>query len=76
VNQIGLKALQHFADQRNVAQKRGVEAQVFFQSKGEKAARQLQRPNIAVLRDGLSAVARAWRLVWATPFTSWKESGK
>jgi hypothetical protein len=42
-----------------VAQKRGVEAQVFFQSKGEKAARQLQRPDITVFGEGLGAVAGA-----------------
>ena len=55
VDQIGLKALQHFADQRDVAQKRGIEAQILFESKGEKAARQLQRPHIAVFEKGLSA---------------------
>ena len=59
VNQIGLEALQHLADQRNVAQKRGIEAQVFFQGKGKKAARQLQGPHVAVFDDGLGAVSGA-----------------
>ena len=92
VNQVRLEALQHLADQRNVAQKRRIVAQVFFQSKGEKAARQLQRPHVAVFSDGLRsrsparthrkgrfrrrAKASKWRLVCATPFTSWNESGK
>ena len=59
VNQVGLEALQHFADQRNVAQKRRIEAQIFFESKGKKAARQLQRPHVAVFDEGLGAVAGA-----------------
>jgi hypothetical protein len=59
VDQVGLEALQHLADQRNVAQKGRVEAQIFFQGEGEKAARQLQRPHVAVFENGLGAVAGA-----------------
>src|ERR1035438_1436391 len=59
VDQIGLKALQNFADERNMAQKGRIEAQVFFQGKGEKAARQLQGPYTAVLENGLRAVSGA-----------------
>ena len=91
VNQIRLESIQHFFDERNVAQKCRIEAQIFFQGKREKAARQLQRPHVAVFDEGLRAVparthrngrfrrranASKWRLVCATPFTSWNESGK
>ena len=55
----GWKRSEHFADQRDVAQKRGIEAQVFFEREGEKAARQLERPHVAVFDECLSAVAGA-----------------
>jgi hypothetical protein len=48
VNQVGLEALQHLADERNVAQKCGIEAQILFKSEGKKAARQLEGPHVAV----------------------------
>jgi hypothetical protein len=71
--------------------KRRIEAQVLFEGEGKKAARQLEGPNVAVFdhRPGPVSGAHAkkgkiapprkgskWRLVWATPFTSWNESGK
>src|ERR1700677_160124 len=59
VNQVRLEAVKHFADDRNVAQKPRIEAQVFLESKGEKAARQLQGSHIAVFQHGLVAVAGA-----------------
>jgi len=39
VNQVGPEPLQHIGDERDVAQKRGIEAQVLFKSEGKKAAR-------------------------------------
>ncbi len=59
VNQVRLEALQHSLNQRNVTQKRRVEAKVFFECKGEKAARQFQRPQIAVFGDRRRAVSGA-----------------
>ncbi len=59
VNQVGTKALEHFADEGNVAQKRGVEAEIFFESEGEKAAGQFEGPDVAVFDDGLGAIAGA-----------------
>ena len=59
MDQVGLEALQNLADQRNVAQKGWIEAQVFFEGKGEKAARQLQRAHAALLDDGLCALSGA-----------------
>jgi hypothetical protein len=59
VDQIGLEALKHLADERDVPQKNGVEAQIFFKSKGEEAARQLKRPDVAVFDEGLGAVSCA-----------------
>ncbi len=51
VNQIRLELLQHLAYKRYVAQERKIEAQILFESKREKAARKLQRPDVAVLSD-------------------------
>ena len=59
MNQIGLKALQNFADQRNVSQECRIEAKVFLQRKGEKATRQLKRPDVAFFQNGLCPVARS-----------------
>jgi hypothetical protein len=59
VDQLGLKALEHFADEGHVAQKRRIEAEVFFKSNGEEAARQLEGPHAALFRDGLGAVPGA-----------------
>ena len=39
--------------------KRRIEAQVLFQGKRKKAARQLQRPHVAVFDEGLGAVSGA-----------------
>ncbi len=44
---------------RNVAQKCGIEAEIFFERKGERAARQFQGPHIAVFDESLGAVAGA-----------------
>ena len=92
VNQVGLEALEHFADERNVAQKRGIEAQIFFESerresraavRGSRRCRLRRvpgrgRPARTHRKGRLRRRAKAskWRLVWATPFTSWNESGK
>ena len=57
MNQVRLEAVENFADQRNVAQKGGVEAKILFQGKGHKAARQLQRPYVSVFFEGIGAVA-------------------
>jgi hypothetical protein len=48
VNQVGSEPLQHVADEREVAQKHGIEAQILFKREGKKTARQLEGPNIAV----------------------------
>jgi hypothetical protein len=59
VNQVGLEAFKHLAKEWHVTQKGEVEAQIFFQGKGENAARQLQRPHISILNESLYAVSRA-----------------
>ncbi len=42
-----------------MAKENRIEAQIFFEHEREKAARQLQRPHVALFDDGLRAVARA-----------------
>src|SRR5580700_10288378 len=59
VDDLRLKALEHFADEGNVAQEGGIEAQVFLEREGEKAARQLEGPHAAVFSDGAGTVAGA-----------------
>jgi hypothetical protein len=59
VNQIGFETLQHLADQGDVAEKGGIEAEVLFEGEGEEAAGQLKGPDVAVFEDGLGAVAGA-----------------
>ena len=56
-----MKAFEHFTDERDVAQKRGIEAQIFFESEGEEAAGQLEGPDGAVFDDGLGADLRRER---------------
>ena len=59
VDEVGLEALEDFADEGDVAEKGGIEAEIFFEGKGEKAAGQLEGPDVAVFSDGLGAVAGA-----------------
>src|SRR5580693_9111112 len=59
VDQVRLEALQRFVDERNVAKENRIEAQIFFKDERKKAARQLQRPDVALFNDGLRAVACA-----------------
>jgi hypothetical protein len=59
VNQVGLKAVQHFAHEGNMPRKCRIEAKIFFQSEGKDAARQFKRPDIAVFDESLTSIARA-----------------
>ena len=57
VDQVGLEALEDFANEGNVAQKSGVVAKIFFEGKREKAARQLQAPDVAFFQNCLGPVS-------------------
>jgi hypothetical protein len=60
VDQVWFEAIQRFVDERNVPKENRIEAQIFFKHERKKAARQLQRPYVALFRDCLSAVACAY----------------
>ena len=55
VDEVGTKTIEYINDKRNMAQKRGIEAQIFFESEGEEAAWELEGPGGAVFDDGLGA---------------------
>ncbi len=59
VNQIGLEPLQGIGDEREVAQKRRIEAQIFLKREGEKASRQLECPDVAVFDQSPGPITRA-----------------
>jgi hypothetical protein len=59
VNQVRLESFQHFPDQGNVAQKPGIEAQIFLEREGQEPARQLQRPDVSLFPIGLGLIAAA-----------------
>ncbi len=59
MDQVGLEPLQHIGDERDVAQKRGIEAQVFFKREGKEASRQLEGPDVAFFDQGLRPITGA-----------------
>ena len=59
VNQVGPEALERLGDLAVVSRKGGVEAQILFDGKGEKAARQLERCTLPSSTKGCGAVAGA-----------------
>ena len=59
VNEVGLEPFKNLADEGDVAEKGGVEAEVFFEGEGQEAAGQFKGPDVAVFEDGLRAVAGA-----------------
>ena len=56
MDQVRLETLEHFADQRNVAEERRIKAQILFENEGKKAARQFQCPNVALFHHRPGAV--------------------
>ena len=91
VNQVRLEARQHFFDQGNVAQDRRDRSEDLFQARTKEIRAAVRGSKHCRLHEAGSrsparthrkgrlrrrAKASKWRLVWATPFTSWKESGK
>jgi hypothetical protein len=57
VDQIGLESLKHFSDEWDVAKECRVDAQIFFEGEGQKAAWQLKRPHVPILNQALGAVS-------------------
>jgi hypothetical protein len=59
VDEVGLEAVEGFGDERQVAEPGGVEAEILLDGEGEKAAGELEGPEIAFFKEGLRAVAGA-----------------
>ena len=59
MDQVRLKTPEHFADQRNVPEKRRIKAQILFENEGKRAPRQFEGPHAALLDQCRSAMAGA-----------------
>jgi hypothetical protein len=59
VDEVGAEAVEDFSNEGNVARKCRVEAEVFFESEGEDAARKFEGPDVAIFDECLATVTGA-----------------